>query len=232
MSLKNITPTTELEALNAVLSCLGEAPVESLESEQPDVQAALVALRAATREVQSANWRFNTQLGYTLSPSGTYEWDSTTLNIFTPPANLLRAEPSQYTENGTFAPVSAVLRQAERYTVGDPDPVKPMVFFDLDAGRDGFADRDTLRIDAVFAFDFVAMPEAARRYATVVASRRFAHSALGNPDRSGFIARDEAAAYRELVRSQRPVGRAQILTLREQLEATGGRPLRRTFGLG
>lgn len=106
-----------------------------------------------------------------------------------------------------------------------------MVFFDNEEGRDGFTDRETLRIDAVWGFDFVGLPEAARRYVTVLAARRFAHKFLGNSSRSGFNERDEANAWRVLTRSERPVGRPQILTAREQYDASGGRPLNRSFSL-
>lgn len=233
MSLSNITPTTELEALNAVLKSIGEAPVDLLESEQPDVQTSLLALREATREVQSGNWRFNTQHAYRLSPSGTFSWDGTELNVFTPPENAMRVEPSPLNADGSPSTLNVVLRQAERFTAGDP-PVRPLVLFDLTEGRDGFPTtgigaRSELRLDIVWAFDFAGMPEAVRRYVVIVASRRTAGLVLGNPDRSGRIARDEAAAWREVVRSQRPKSGARILTDREEFAALGGRPDRSLF---
>jgi hypothetical protein len=221
--LTNITPTTELEAVNAVLRGLGEAPIATLEDAQTDVETILGFLREATREVQAHNWRFNTQSKYRLAPTGTYSWDGTTLNIFTPPANAMRAEPYGLTEGGSHDPLNVTVRQAERYTAGSP-AVKPLVFFDLTLGRDGFEDRDHLLIDVVWAFDFVGCPEVVRRFVTVVAGRRAAGNLLGNPDRVGLLQRDEASAYRELVRSQKPVGSPKFLNPRELHDARGRRP--------
>lgn len=230
MSLSNIAPTTELEALNTVLGGIGESPVDSLESTQPDVLSCLRILRETSREVQSGNWRFNTQFRYRLTSSATYSWDGTDLNIFTPPANALRAEPHGLTLTGQLDRLNVVLRQAERYTVGDP-AVKPLVFFDLDTGRDGFPTtgdgaRSELLLDVVWAFDFIGLPEAVRRYVGIRSARRAAKEVLGDASRARFDLQDEAAAYREVVRSQRPTGAAKLLTPQEHYDAVGGRPLR------
>ena len=63
-----LTPTTELEAVNEILSSIGEAPVNSLESGMDDANMALQILRSVSRETQSIGWYFNREQGFVLSP--------------------------------------------------------------------------------------------------------------------------------------------------------------------
>lgn len=61
--------TTKLEAINTMLSVLGEAPRNSLTTgTDPDVELALRILEEVTRETLSHGWHFNTTPTYTLSP--------------------------------------------------------------------------------------------------------------------------------------------------------------------
>jgi hypothetical protein len=63
-----LTPTTELEAVNAILASIGEAPVNSLSSPAPDAQLALSLLRQESRGVQTTGYEFNTEYEWELSP--------------------------------------------------------------------------------------------------------------------------------------------------------------------
>ena len=63
-----ITPTTELEAVNAILASVGEAPVVSLDDSFTDAQLARQLLAQESRRVQSSSWHFNTEVGVTLTP--------------------------------------------------------------------------------------------------------------------------------------------------------------------
>ena len=53
--------TTELEAVNIMLSSIGEAPVNSLSSGLVDAELAQTTLHNVSREVQAAGWSFNTE---------------------------------------------------------------------------------------------------------------------------------------------------------------------------
>ena len=62
------TRTTELEAVNTILSTIGEAPLNSLTGSLPvDGTVAVNILSEITREVQSAGWHFNTHYKVTLT---------------------------------------------------------------------------------------------------------------------------------------------------------------------
>ena len=60
--------TTELEAVNTILSAIGEAPVNSLSGTLPiDATQAKNLLTEISREVQAAGWHYNSFYDYTLS---------------------------------------------------------------------------------------------------------------------------------------------------------------------
>ena len=62
------TRTTHLEAINTMLSTIGEAPVNSLTGSLPtDASMAKNILDEVNREVQSGGWKFNTSYKVTLS---------------------------------------------------------------------------------------------------------------------------------------------------------------------
>ena len=60
-----ITPTTELQAINIMLSVIGEAPVNSITgTTSVDVSTAKNILDETSMSVQSQGWHFNTQENY------------------------------------------------------------------------------------------------------------------------------------------------------------------------
>ena len=62
------TRTSELEAVNTILSTVGEAPLSSLTGSLPvDGTMARNVLNEINREVQSQGWHFNTHYKATLS---------------------------------------------------------------------------------------------------------------------------------------------------------------------
>jgi|TARA_B110000902_G_scaffold191889_1_gene217346 hypothetical protein len=61
---------TELEAVNVLLTTIGEAPVNTLDGNQvTDVSIAKQVLNEVSREVQAQGWHFNTEQGVELSPN-------------------------------------------------------------------------------------------------------------------------------------------------------------------
>lgn len=64
------TSMTELEAVNVLLTTIGEAPVNTLTGNQvTDVSIAQQVLNEVSREVQAQGWHFNTEQGVELSPN-------------------------------------------------------------------------------------------------------------------------------------------------------------------
>ena len=63
------TSMTELEAVNVLLTTIGEAPVNTLTGNQvTDVAIAKQVLNEVSREVQAQGWHFNTEQGVPLTP--------------------------------------------------------------------------------------------------------------------------------------------------------------------
>lgn len=69
MSETILTPTTELEAVNAILASVGESPVDTLDDNFVDAQLARNLLRAELRAVQTLGWHHNTEEDVELTPS-------------------------------------------------------------------------------------------------------------------------------------------------------------------
>ena len=59
------TPTyatsSELDAVNSILMSVGESPVNTLETQSPEVAIAQTTLRQVVREVQAEGWTFNSE---------------------------------------------------------------------------------------------------------------------------------------------------------------------------
>jgi hypothetical protein len=195
MPLKPLTFTTELTAVNRMLSAVGEAPITDYEnSTREDVRLAVALLRENTVEVQSHGWRFNREFGYALPASDTLDLGAeTVLNIFTPPERLL----SFYlTKNSTQSNIDTVLRPPRDYEGA------PLVFYDRALNRDGFADRDVLYLDTVWAFDFDDLPETAKRFITIRAARNFVEQHIGATELVGFTIDDEIRALTALEKAE------------------------------
>jgi hypothetical protein len=218
----NIAPTTELEAVNSMLSALGEAPVSDLAAAAAslvDVQMGISLLRNATREVQSNPWRFNYEPGLQVAPVDTILWTDATgtatlLNVFQAPTGV---SAWRMTKCGQNTGLDLVERPAKQYTSGG---VKPLVLYDRSWSRDGAnaASYPYIYIDALYHFDFEQMPETARRLVTVMAGRRFAQQIVGSAELAGFATGDEQLARRLLMRDQ---GDQTELNMLDTYEAFG-----------
>lgn len=192
-SITNLNPTTELDAVNSMLSAIGEAPVATLLGvSQADVEMAVNILRSTTREVQLRRWRFNTEYGYTVTSAGSSVQNGATVNVFFVPAQLgtFRLSNVSGQEN-----LDAIIRPSRFFQPGT------LVFYDRLGSRDGFA-LSTLQIDPVWVFDFEQMPETARRYTVVAAGRRFAQQVAGSEELGSFSEQDEENALRILIEDQ------------------------------
>ena len=83
------TSMTELEAVNVLLTTIGEAPVNTLDGNQvTDVSIANQVLNEVSREVQAQGWHFNTEDGVNLSPD--------VFNQVLVPADIARIDTDDY----------------------------------------------------------------------------------------------------------------------------------------
>lgn len=223
--IQNIAPTTELEAVNAMLRAIGEAPVEDLAGGQADLDMALGILRDTTREVLTMGWRFNTEAGLAVVPAATVSWLDTdgvhtTLNVFKKPSGTVAWKPTVCPQMGDL---DLVERLSKQYL---ETGAKVLVLYDRTRNRDGAeASRyPKVYLDVVWACDFEQMPETARKYTTMLSAGRLAKSSVGSETLVGFTQDDMLLALRALKRDQ---GETEDYNLFDGLAVNailGGRP--------
>lgn len=229
--LSSILPTTEVDAVNVLLSVIGESPLlaatDLSAATASDVVMGINMLKEASRNVQMEGWRFNTEWGYQLLPFTTFSWVDTAgvttlLNIFKPPAGLAKFSSSTTSPQVGAHWLDVVIRPSRKY-VETALPV--LVFYDRTNNRDGLkaTDYPFLSIDPTWFLNFVDMPEEARTYITVLAARRFAARVLGSDTLVGFTQRDEGMALRALKREHGLVDGYNIFSNAGSWRFRGGR---------
>lgn len=229
----NLRATTELEAVNAMLSAIGESPVTALGTGHADEETALEILRTSARELCETSWKFNTEYDVRLCPDDTEVWtdpdtsENITLNVFYVPDDLAAFRISQIPDQQGQNHVDFVARISTTYE--DPDTLAPrLVFYDRDYNRDGFPqdERSNLWINPIWYLDFNHMPGTARRYLTTKAARRFAAQVVGSTKQVRFSAEDETTAYRLFLKEQSPDDKGNVLDHPDRRKVHGGRPRR------
>ena len=166
-----LQPTTKLEAVNVMLTSIGEAPVNSLISGLEDAELAETILESVNKETQSKGWIFNTDLKLSLSPN--------TDNQIVLPDNYLRVDTRD------------TLRSSKKDIVERGRKL-------YDRIGNSFTFTDAVTVDVVILLDFTDIPEVARRYITIRSARIFQDRVLSSTNIHGFQLQDEQQAYIEL----------------------------------
>ncbi len=164
------TPTTQLQAVNSMLSTIGEAPVNSLSSGLVDAETAETVLNEVSRDVQSFGWNFNSE------PDVTAAKDS---NGKVPLAtNVLRAD---------------LASSETKYRSNKNEYVQRGAFMYDKVQHTDIINKD-LKLDIVYMLDFTQIPEVARRYITIKAARLFQERVVGSDNLSAMNRADEQQA--------------------------------------
>lgn len=166
-----LTPTTDLEAVNALLENIGEAPVSSLDDLALDASHAQNTLFRVSREVQTKGWHWNTSVRKLTRDSN---------KEFLLPSNTVRVDtigPSQL--------IDVVMRGGKLY---DRRNYKNTTVFE---------ERE-IHVEMVQVLGFEELPEAARQYIYIRASRIFQEQHAGSPLTNQFDQRDEYDALATL----------------------------------
>ncbi len=170
-----LVPMTELDAVNAMLSGIGEAPILTLSEATADTRIALSLLHDVCKELQLGGFHWNTE----------------------PNMKLLTDEFGEIRLHPHVLRVSFMEHDADKLTVrGDRvyDRSRHSFLFPL-----GTAIVATLTVLLLFA----EMPEAARHYATLRALRIYQERVLGSSTLSRFQRDDEEAAKAALLADER-----------------------------
>lgn len=161
-----ITLTTELQAINTMLSIIGEAPVSSItENLGADVSIAKQILDESAVDIQSKGWNFNTEESFTLAIDS---------NSKVPiPTNCVWLTTRSADNQSKIIIRNGFLYDKENKT------------FTFTAAQ---------VVDMIILLPFEELPQFARRYITTTAGRRFQARYLGSKELAGFSAQDEMDA--------------------------------------
>ena len=186
------TRTSELEAVNTILSTIGEAPLNTLSGSLPvDGTIAKNVLSEVSREVQSQGWHFNTHYKVTLSRD--------TNNKIPLATNTVRVEvdPRRYSK----VSYDIVQRNNELYNLAKNEDTFDTNFKDA---------------TVVYLLPFDEIPEQAKRYITIRSARIFHDRTLGANTIHKFSQEDEAKALSILKQAESHTGDYSIFDSPEQ----------------
>ncbi|MAH44907.1 hypothetical protein CMI37_03710 [Candidatus Pacearchaeota archaeon] len=174
------TFTTELEAVNTMLSAVGTSPVSTITgSVGADVSMATNILEEIRREVLSRGWAFNYEKEVELTPDGD--------NIITLAENVLRIDSSP----GFNLNLDLVQRGTSLY--------------DKKAHTTTITE-SKVTVNIMYHLEWTALPEAARRYMMVRAARIFADRLVGYNHQHAFSMADEIQALGDLKETEGDTG--------------------------
>lgn len=176
---QNPAPTTELEAVNALLEIVGEAPVSSLDDLAPDAASAVNTLNRVSREVQARGWHWNTTVRRLVANSD---------SEFLLPSNTIRADTIR-----TYKHIDVTVRGRKLF---DRRPFNNSTKFP----------EKELEVEIIEALSWDDLPEAARQYIYIRASRQFQEFNLGSAAISRFSEDDEAYALAVIVDDELTTG--------------------------
>ena len=161
--------TTKLDAVNTMLSAIGEAPVNSLSSGLVEAEVAESILDTVDREVQSMGWHFNTELNksYAQDTNGYIQLGSDILRADA----TLKADSKDLVQRGT----RMFDRQNHTFVIGA-----------------------SAALDVVVQLTFNDLPEVCKRYIVMRATRIFQDRVVGSNTLHDFQIKDEERALYEL----------------------------------
>lgn len=197
-----ITPTTELQAINIMLSVIGEAPVNSITgTTSVDVSTAKNLLDETSMSVQSQGWHFNTHENYK-----NLALDQ---NSKIPlPSNCVKVDASK-----NFRYINVTLRNGFLYNLETHTDVFTIV----------------PEVDIVLVQQFEQLPEYARQYITQKAARRFAARFLGDAQIVQLIGNDENEALMSFHQADSQQADVNMLEGDSNTYSIINRPTRRTY---
>ena len=154
--------STELDAVNQILSSVGQAPVTTLDQQNPEVAIALNTLREANKQVQAEGWTFNTEHHYELTG------DANTFEI-TYPTNALQIDTTRSQHFDDYDPVRRGGKLYDRH--------KHTFLWKNDDGT-----AKTIQVDVIWYFDFTEVPIAVQQYITARACVMSALKMVGDSE--------------------------------------------------
>ena len=169
---------THLNAINTMLSAIGESPTTRtiLDAESSaDVVMAKQILDEVNKEVQAQGWHFNTEYEVEFTPDGS------TKHIVLG-TNIARIDLAPNNEDGRDVIV--------KYTSGE--------YRLYDKKDKTYEFSGTVKATVVYFYDFIYLPHAAQHYITIKSSRVYQDRVVGSQLHHKFMQVDELRALADL----------------------------------
>ena len=168
--------STELDAVNQILSSVGQAPVTTLDLQNPEVAIVINTIREVSRQVQLEGWTFNTEREYKLEP------DAVTKKIAYPFEMMaIDACPSKHQDK-----YNLVRREGFLY--------------DLYSHTNLFT--EDIYADILWYWDFEQLPPAAQAYITAKAARMCATKMVADRELNVLLQEQEAMTRAALIEQE------------------------------
>ena len=167
---------TELPAINQILSSVGQAPVTTLDQTNPDVAIAYDTLLQVSKEVQAEGWTFNTEFELEIQTDGNKEYiiPNNMLQVDLSPSNAGNIDVVRRTKPGETEP-KLYDRYNHKWEIGD-------------------VANDTWKVDVVYWYNWVDIPQPVQNYIVSKASTITAQRIVGDGGLIQMLQQREALA--------------------------------------
>ena len=171
-----LSPTTELEAVNTMLTSIGAQPIQNLDdlAGLTDASIARQILSNVSRAVQSRGWVFNTDLEKIMKPN---QYGEILLND-----TILRVDTTTRLRD----PDNDIIERGRR-------------LYDRQKNTDKFDEGTEVKVNLIIHLNFKDLPEPARRYISIRAARIFHDRVVGSGELHRFYQEDELQAWATLI---------------------------------
>ncbi len=161
--------STELDAVNSILMSVGESPVNTLNTQSPEVAIAQKTLQQVTREVLAEGWVFNTEneVKFTVDAD-----DQVTLSDA-----ILHVDTNRFYHLDTYNVIRKDGKLYDRYE-----------------HKNTFPDETTMYLDVVWMYAFEDIPQSFRDYITTRAIRKASLRMVNDLETNKALEQDEVQA--------------------------------------
>jgi len=165
-----LAPSTKLDAVNSLLTAVGEYPITNIEADIAESQIAVQTLDEVSRELQSRGWSWNTRHKAELTPDAN--------NNILIPSNVTRVDATD-----TYGWTD----RNKRYTIRD-GKLYDMINFTATFEATCYA-------NMVYLWDFEDLPEEARRFITLDAKHRYMNRVVGADSEMAQVQQQATRAF-------------------------------------
>ena len=161
--------STELDAVNSILMSVGESPVNTLNTQSPEVAIAQKTLQQVTREVLAEGWVFNTEneVKFTVDAN-----DQVTLSDA-----VLHVDTNRFYHLDTYNVIRKDGKLYDRYE-----------------HKNTFPDETTMYLDVIWMYAFEDIPQSFRDYITAKAARIASNRMVADAEMAKPLEQDEIVA--------------------------------------